>query len=62
MLASREPVTVRIGVKPDAEHAGGFNLFGRSFGNYEQDLTLRLYYKANPRSACGMAKAALSSK
>lgn len=49
MVAPRQPVTVRIGVNPDAEHVGGFNLFGRGFGNYEQDLTLRLHYK--PKSA-----------
>lgn len=46
MVVPRQPVTVRIGIKPDAEHVGGFNLFGRGFGNYEQDLTLRLHYKA----------------
>lgn len=45
MVVPRQPVTVRIGIKPDARHAGGFNLFGRGFGNYEQDLTLRLHYK-----------------
>jgi len=37
-------VSVRIGVKPDAEHVGGLNLFGRSFGNYPQDLVLRIVY------------------
>ncbi len=45
MVVPRQPVTVRIGIKPDAEHVGGFNLFGRGFGNYEQDLSLRLHYK-----------------
>ena len=34
--------TVRIGVKEDAEHRGGFVLYGQSFGTYEQDLLLRL--------------------
>lgn len=43
-VAPRQPVTVRIGVNPDAEHVGGFNLFGRGFGNYDQDLILRLHY------------------
>lgn len=45
MVVPRQPVTVRIGIKPDAEHVGGFNLFGRGFGNYEQDLSLRLHYR-----------------
>lgn len=51
MVVPHQPVTVRIGVKPDARHAGGFNLFGRSFGNYAQDLLLRLHYvpKADAR-------------
>ncbi len=35
---------IRIGVKPDAQNKGGFTLFGRGFGNYEQDLVLRLAY------------------
>lgn len=39
------PISVRIGIKPDAQHIGGFNLFGRGFGNYDQDLLLRLYYR-----------------
>ena len=43
-ITKSRSVTVRIGVKPDAEHVGGFNLFGRGFGNYEQDLLLRLHY------------------
>ncbi|HEY3268809.1 MAG TPA: helix-turn-helix domain-containing protein [Armatimonadota bacterium] len=45
-LAPKVPIVVRIGVKPDAEHLGGFNLFGRTFGNYEQDLVLRLHYES----------------
>jgi len=40
----QHPLTIRLGVKPDAEHQGGFNLFGRGFGNYAQDLVLRLHY------------------
>lgn len=39
-----EPITVRIGIKSDAAHQGGFNLFGKGFGNYAQDLVLRLHY------------------
>ena len=32
----------RIGVKPEARHPGGINIFGRGFGNYDQDIVLRL--------------------
>jgi predicted transcriptional regulator len=35
---------VRIGVKADARNQGGFTLFGKGFGNYEQDLILRMHY------------------
>lgn len=41
----RQPVRVRIGVPPDADNVGGVNLFGRGFGNYPQDLELRLEYE-----------------
>jgi len=34
---------VKIGIKEDAEHVGGLNIFGRGFGNYDQDLVLRMY-------------------
>lgn len=44
MVLPQQPVTVRIGNKPYAKHIGGFNLFGKGFGNYEQDLLLRLHY------------------
>jgi len=44
MIVPNQPITVRIGVKPDAEHQGGFNLFGNGFGNYAQDLILRVHY------------------
>ena len=37
-------ITVRIGVKESAKHVGGLNLFGRSFGNYPQDIILGISY------------------
>jgi predicted transcriptional regulator len=43
-LADSPTLTVRIGVKPDARHVGGINIFGRQFGNYPQDIILRLRY------------------
>ena len=41
-LRPGEPIRVRIGVKPDAVHVGGINIFGRAFGNYPQDLVLSI--------------------
>lgn len=37
---------VRIGVKPDAVHQGGFTIYGKCFGNYEVDLVLRIRHSA----------------
>ena len=33
--------TMRLGVEPDAPHVGGMNLFGRGFGDYQQDIVIR---------------------
>ena len=37
-------ISVRIGVEAEARFVGGLNLFGRAFGNYPQDIALRLRY------------------
>lgn len=36
--------TFRISVLEEAEHVGGFTLFGAGFGNYNQDIMFKLYY------------------
>lgn len=41
-LNDHRSIRVRIGVKDDARHPGGLNIFGRGFGNHDQDITLRL--------------------
>lgn len=38
-------ISVRIGVKPDAANVGGLNIFGRAFGNYPQDIVMRMVYE-----------------
>lgn len=40
-----EYFTLRIGIKPDAANVGGINLFGEKFGNYQQNIILKLSYK-----------------
>jgi predicted transcriptional regulator len=50
-LAHGEPIVVRIGVRADAKNVGGLNLFGRGFGNYPQDLGLRLEYRSGRTDA-----------
>lgn len=44
-INSGSVVSVRIGVKDDAQHVGGINLFGQRFGNYPQDLIVRVGYR-----------------
>lgn len=34
--------SLRIGIKDDAENIGGINIFGRYFGNYPQDILMRM--------------------
>jgi len=43
-LPDHRSIPVRIGVKAEAEHAAGMNLFGRGFGNYDQAIVLRLSF------------------
>jgi predicted transcriptional regulator len=43
-IAQRPYITMRIGVKADARRQGGLNIFGRGFGNYPQDIVMRLRY------------------
>ena len=43
-LMKREVILVRIGNKPDAENQGGFNLFGKHFGDYSQDIIMTIEY------------------
>ena len=42
-LSDHHSVKVKIGVKDEAMHVGGVNIFGRGFGNYDQDIVLRMY-------------------
>jgi predicted transcriptional regulator len=41
-LADHHSVKVKIGIKDNAEHIGGLNIFGRGFGNYDRDIVLRM--------------------
>jgi len=41
-LANHHSIRLRIEVQPHAKHPGGVNIFGRGFGNYDQDIVLRL--------------------
>jgi predicted transcriptional regulator len=41
-LDEHRSIRLRIGVKEGAKHPGGINIFGRGFGNYDQDIMLRM--------------------
>ena len=44
-----EPITIKLGNKKDCKNPRGFNLFGRKFGNYPQDIVLTLHYIKDQR-------------
>jgi predicted transcriptional regulator len=41
-LDKHRSIRLRIAVREDARHPGGINIFGRGFGNYDQDIVMRL--------------------
>jgi predicted transcriptional regulator len=41
-LDDHHAIRIRIGIAEDARHPGGMNIFGRGFGNYDQDIVMRL--------------------
>ncbi len=42
-IADHHSIRLRVGVKENARHPGGINIFGRGFGNYDQDIVLRIH-------------------
>ncbi|TSA87467.1 helix-turn-helix domain-containing protein [Deinococcus detaillensis] len=44
-LMAQPQIQLKIGVKSGARHQGGVNLYGRKFGNCEQDILMRLWYE-----------------
>jgi len=43
-IMNQDYIEVKIGNKPDAKYIGGFNLFGKRFGDYAQDIILSIEY------------------
>jgi predicted transcriptional regulator len=41
-LEAHHSIRLRVGIREDADHPGGINVFGRGFGNYDQDIMMRL--------------------
>lgn len=46
-LYDREYISFRIGIKKDAVNQGGINIFGEKFGDYSQDIVMRMNYVSN---------------
>ena len=44
-INSHHSISIRLGVENDADHVGGVNIFGKGFGNYNQDMVLRLHFE-----------------
>ncbi|TCT42816.1 ArsR/SmtB family transcription factor [Martelella mediterranea] len=44
-LDQHHSIRLSISVRADARHPGGVNIFGRGFGNYDQDIVLRITTK-----------------
>ncbi|HQZ11702.1 MAG TPA: helix-turn-helix domain-containing protein [Devosia sp.] len=42
-IDSHHSIRLKIGVEAGARHPGGINIFGRGFGNYDQDIVMRLH-------------------
>jgi len=46
-LPRHHSIRMRIGIDPKAGHPGGVNIFGKGFGNYDQDIIMRLHLRKN---------------
>ncbi len=44
-LADHHSIRLKIGIEEKAQRPGGVNIFGRGFGNYDQDIVMRLYLR-----------------
>jgi predicted transcriptional regulator len=44
-LHEHSSVRLRVGIEEGARHPGGVNIFGRGFGNHDQDIVMRLHLK-----------------
>lgn len=44
-LKKYSSIIVRIGIKENADNIGGLNIFGKGFGNYDQDIVMKLHLK-----------------
>lgn len=50
-LAKHHSIRLRIGVEEGTRHPGGVNIFGRGFGDHDQDIVLRLHLRKDTSPA-----------
>ena len=43
-LGYKSTLRLRFAVDEDSEHVGGLTIFGKSFGNYNQDINVKIAY------------------
>lgn len=43
-LTDKSTIRLRMAVNENAEHVGGLTIFGKNFGNYNQDINIRINY------------------
>jgi predicted transcriptional regulator len=46
-LGRHHSIRLRIGIDEGAKHPGGVNIFGKGFGNYDQDILMRMRLRAS---------------
>ena len=49
-LSGSRPIMFRLEVPDTARHIGGLTIFGRDFGNYNQDIEFRITYSESERT------------
>ncbi|MDR3319255.1 MAG: helix-turn-helix domain-containing protein [Clostridiales bacterium] len=49
-LTDCNKITLKIENKPDAVHIGGFNIFGKGFGDFPQDIEMSATYKETKKA------------
>lgn len=48
-LDFKSTIKFKLGVPDDSEHVGGLTIFGKSFGNYNQNMNVRINYSPIPK-------------
>lgn len=48
-LGKKDYISVRIGIKEDAKEKGGINLFGEGFGDFAQNINMKIVFHPNEK-------------